>query len=299
MRFFYLLGSLFLGFSSAAITPKTFLEITRFRANVVPTSLLTIIAAPPIQYLNRVGFGKAFTMVHLLSSASMVINDIYDQPGDRVNHPERPLVSGKISEKEAWITVGVLSTIYGALGLALPRPVAPYWIGAWVLIMAYTPVLKKICIVKNMACAATIAATVPFIGLSASSSNVISRSGLWRRARFVFAGSLYCEILMDVLDKGGDGMAGIRTLPVLHGNPATLGILTVLLALLQASLWRSPVLMALIFPLYRDLWRIHRGGYCPHDIKRACKQTTVLLLLGILVGNHCPLRSFPYDPSLL
>jgi 4-hydroxybenzoate polyprenyltransferase len=292
MRFCYLLGSLLLGFSSAAITPKTLLDITRFRANVVPTSLLTIMAAPRVQDLNPVGFGKAFTMVHLLSSASMVINDIYDQSGDRVNHPDRPLVSGKISEKEAWITVGVLSTVYGVLGLALPRVAAPYWIGAWVLIMAYTPVLKNICFVKNLACAATIGAAVPFIGLSATSPNVISRSGLWGRARFVFAGSLYCEVLMDILDKGGDAMAGIRTLPVLHGNPATLGILTVVLALLQASLYRTPVLMVLMFPLYRDLWRIHRGGYCPHGIKRACKQTTGLLLLGIFVGNLrllCPL----------
>jgi 4-hydroxybenzoate polyprenyltransferase len=283
MRFCYLIGSLLLGFSSAAITPKTLLDITRFRANVVPTSLLTIMAAPRVQDLNPVGFGKAFTMVHLLSSASMVINDIYDQPGDRINHPDRPLVSGKISEKEAWITVGILSTVYGGLGLALPRVVAPYWIGAWVLIMAYTPVLKNICFVKNLACAATIGATIPFIGLSATAASI--DASLWVRARFVFAGSLYCEVLMDILDKGGDRIAGIRTLPVLHGNPATLGILTVVLALLQASLYRTPVLMVLMFPLYRDLWRIHRGGYCPHEIKRACKQTTGLLLLGILIGG--------------
>lgn len=281
MRF--LLGSLLWGICQAAMTPKSFIDITRIRSNVLPTSLLTIMAAPPIQQINIPRFGKAFTMVHLLSSASMVINDIYDQSGDRVNHPDRPLVSGKISEKEAWITVGVLSTMYGALGLALPRVVAPYWIGAWVLIMAYTPVLKNICFMKNLACAATVAATIPFIGLSASSPNVISRSGLWGRARFVFAGSLYCEILMDILDRGGDAMAGIRTLPVLHGNPGSLGILTVVLALLQASLYRSPVLMVLMFPLYWDIWRIHRGGYRPHDIKRACKQTTVLLLVGILL----------------
>ena len=283
MRFSSLLGSLLLGFSSAAITPKTVLDITRFRANVVPTSLLTIMAAPRVQDLNPVGFGKAFTMVHLLSSASMVINDIYDQSGDRVNHPDRPLVSGKISEKEAWIMVGDLSTVYGGLGLALPRVVAPYWIGAWVLIMAYTPVLKNICFVKNLACAATIAATIPFIGLSATAASI--DASLWGRARFVFAGSLYCEVLMDILDKGGDRIAGIRTLPVLHGNPATLGILTFVLALLQASLYRTPVLLVLMFPLYRCLWRIHRGGYFPHEIKRACKQTTGLLLLGIFVGN--------------
>ena len=281
MRF--LLGSLLCGICQAAMTPKSFIDITRIRSNVLPTSLLTIMAAPPIQQINIPRFGKAFTMVHLLSSASMVINDIYDQSGDRVNHPDRPLVSGKISEKEAWITVGVLSTVYGGLGLALPRVVSPYWIGAWVLIMAYTPVLKNICFMKNLACAATVAATIPFIGLSATAASI--DASLWVRARFVFAGSLYCEVLMDILDKGGDRIAGIRTLPVLHGNPATLGILTVVLALLQASLYRTPVLMVLMFPLYWNIWRIHRGGYCPHEIKRACKQTTGLLLLGIFVGN--------------
>lgn len=277
MRF--LLGSLLLGVCQAVMTPKSFIDITRIRANVLPTSLLTIMAAPPIENIHLPTFGKAFTMVHLLTSASMVINDIYDQPGDRTNHPERPLVSGQMSEKEAWATVGVLSVLYSTLGLGLPRMVAPYWIGAWVLIMAYTPVLKNICLVKNVACAATIAAAVPFIGLS--SGGKVS-AALWARARFVFAGSLYCEVLMDILDRGGDALEGIRTLPVLHGNPASLGILTALLIPLQASLYRSPVLMYLMFLLYRNLWRIHCGGYRPDVIKRACSQTTVLLLLGVL-----------------
>jgi 4-hydroxybenzoate polyprenyltransferase len=275
MRF--LLGSLLWGICHAAMTPKSFIDITRIRANVLPTSLLTIMAAPPIENIHLPRFGKAFTMVHLLTSASMVINDIYDQPGDRTNHPDRPLVSGQISEKEAWTTVGVLSALYGALGLGLPRMVAPYWIGAWVLIMAYTPVLKNICLVKNVACAATIAAAVPFIGLSSGAS-----VALWARARFIFGGSLYCEVLMDILDRGGDALEGIRTLPVLHGNPASLCVLTTLLVPLQASLYRNPVLMGLMFPLYRNLWRIHRRDYLPDDIKRACKQTTVLLLLGVL-----------------
>jgi 4-hydroxybenzoate polyprenyltransferase len=237
-------------------------------------------AAPPIENIHIPTFGKAFTMVHLLTSASMVINDIYDQPGDKTNHPNRALVSGQISEKEAWTTVSVLSALYGVLGLGLPRMVAPYWIGAWVLIMAYTPVLKNICLVKNVACAATIAAAVPFIGLSAAAG--ATKASLWARARFVFGGSLYCEVLMDILDREGDALAGIRTLPVLHGNPGALGVLMALLVPLQASLYRSPVLMGLMFLLYRNLWRIHRGGYRPDEIKWACKQTTVMLLLGIL-----------------
>lgn len=277
MRF--LLGSLLWGICQAVMTPKSFIDITRIRANVLPTSLLTIMAAPPIENINLPPFGKAFVMVHLLTSASMVINDIYDQPGDKINHPDRPLVSGQISEKEAWITVGVLSTLYGALGLGLPRVVAPYWIGAWVLIMAYTPVLKNICLVKNVACAATIAAAVPFIGLSSAAK---VSAPLWARARFVFAGSLYCEVLMDILDRGGDALAGIRTLPVLHGNPGALGVLTAFLVVLQITLYRTPFLMALMFPLYRGVWRIHRRGYRPDEIKRACSQTTGLLLLGVL-----------------
>lgn len=280
MRF--LLGSLLLGFSYAGMTPKSFIDITRIRSNVLPTSLLTTLALPTGIVINKYGFSKAFTMVHLLTSASMVINDIYDQPSDMTNHPERPLVSGRITEKEAWITVGVLSTIYGGLGLALPRIIAPYWIGSWVLIMAYTPVLKKICFVKNLACAATIAAAVPFIGLAALASP--SRGSLWARARFVFIGSLYCEILLDILDKEGDAMAGIRTIPVVYGNNATLCILTALMALLQISLYRTPVLMGLIFPLYRGLWRVYMSGYLPGEIKGACTQTTILLFIGNLLS---------------
>jgi 4-hydroxybenzoate polyprenyltransferase len=268
------------------------LDITRFRANVLPTCLLTTLAAPSIEIIHSPGFGKAFTMVHLLTSASMVINDIYDQPTDRVNHPERPLVSGRMTEKEAWTTVGVLSGLYGTIGIFLPKQVAPFWIGSWVLIMIYTPVLKKICFVKNLACATTIAATIPFIGLATASPGY----SLWGRARFVFAGSLYCEVLMDILDKVGDAMSGIRTLPVLFGNPATLGILTGFMALLQISLYRTPSLMVLIFPLYLDLWRIHRGGYLPNEIKRVCKQTRGLLLVGnLLLASLIPFGFMKYD----
>jgi len=280
---FLFLCSLSLAVGGTSLNYKTVLDITRFRANVLPTCLLTTLGAPPIHQIHLPGFGKAFATVHLLTSASMVINDIYDQPFDRINHPDRPLVTGRITEKEAWTTVGVLSVVYGALGITLPSQVAPFWIGSWVLIMAYTPVLKKICFVKNLACALTVAATVPFIG--GASLLVPLSVPLGTKARFVFAGSLYCEVLMDLLDKTGDAMAGIRTLPVLFGNPATLGMLTAILALLQISLYRSPRLMVLLFPLYVGLWRIHREGYCPHEIKRACKQTTGLLLLGNLVGN--------------
>jgi len=306
---FFFLYSLSLAIGGTSLNYKTVLDITRFRANVLPTCLLTTLGAPSIHQIHSQGFAKAFTMVHLLTSASMVINDIYDQPFDRINHPDRPLVTGRITEKEAWTTVGVLSVVYGALGLTLPSQVAPFWIGSWVLIMAYTPVLKKICFVKNLACALTVAATVPFMGgavtvpfiggavtvpfmggaatvpfIGGASLLVPLSVPLGTKARFVFAGSLYCEVLMDILDKTGDAMAGIRTLPVLFGNPATLGMLTAILALLQISLYRSPRLMVLLFPLYVGLWRIHRGGYCPHEIKRACKQTTGLLLVGNLVG---------------
>src|SRR3989344_737409 len=41
-------------------------------------------------------------VVFLVSGAGMIINDIFDIEIDRVNKPERPLPSGRITKKKAW-----------------------------------------------------------------------------------------------------------------------------------------------------------------------------------------------------
>lgn len=55
------------------------------------------------------------TSLYFLTSASFVFNDIFDLETDRVNRIDRPLVSGELNVKAAWI----LWTILTASGLGL------------------------------------------------------------------------------------------------------------------------------------------------------------------------------------
>ena len=39
----------------------------------------------------------------LVGAGSMVVNDLYDVEIDRVNRPDRPLASGRVSRRTAWM----------------------------------------------------------------------------------------------------------------------------------------------------------------------------------------------------
>ena len=52
-----------------------------------------------------------FTIGFFLSGTAMMTNDCWDLEVDRINHPNRPLPSGKISTNELWILAAVFSVV--------------------------------------------------------------------------------------------------------------------------------------------------------------------------------------------
>jgi 4-hydroxybenzoate polyprenyltransferase len=102
--------------------------------------------------INWPAVGLAFLGFGLGSSACYVVNDIQDREADR-NHPRkrrRPLASGAISVRAAWVFAAVL--LLGALGaIAALATVAPkeatFWTGLAIIgyianVMAYTYLFK-------------------------------------------------------------------------------------------------------------------------------------------------------------
>jgi geranylgeranylglycerol-phosphate geranylgeranyltransferase len=157
-------------------------------------------------------------------SASMILNDLCDYNIDKINNPNRPLITGEVKRSEAIIyCIGLLS---------IPQLLIPY-INApaqeltkliTVIITLYTPILKRIPIIKNLTCAFVVAYSVLFSGISTGeiSMQLTNHSALLSlTSLFLFFGSFYNEMLLDITDIEGDKRHNIHTLPVIFGKEWT------------------------------------------------------------------------------
>jgi len=151
-----------------------------------------------------------------LGAAGNIANDIADLDADRVNRPDRPLVAGTIGLTAAILLGGVL----GGLGLW-----AAWWVdqrlfavglGALVVMLAYSPLLKRYGLTGNLAVAG-VASLPPVYGALAA--------GWWRAGLVPFAMGAFLhfsrELVKDLEDVAGDRVQGRRTLPITHGTEAT------------------------------------------------------------------------------
>ncbi len=150
-----------------------------------------------------------------LGAAGNTANDLYDVEADRVNRPERPLPSGRVSRNAALAIGGV----GGGFGLF-----AAWWVGepvfgmavvALAVMLVYSPALKRQGLLGNLA-VATVASLPLIFGAAAI--------GWWRAGLvpFALAALLHFarEIVKDLEDVPGDLAAGRRTLPITLGPHA-------------------------------------------------------------------------------
>jgi geranylgeranylglycerol-phosphate geranylgeranyltransferase len=164
-------------------------------------------------------------------SASMVINDLFDIELDKVNNPTRPLITGEITKTEAIVLSSVLLAITEILSFYfLSKNLQIITKISTINIIMYTPIFKKIPIIKNISCASIIAFSVLFTGLASSTQNMSSTKieYLISFVRLLFLGSLYNEIILDILDYEGDKQNNINTIPVLFGKDISLSILFII-----------------------------------------------------------------------
>ncbi len=135
-----------------------------------------------------------------------VINDVRDIDGDRVNHPNRPLVRGLLSPA----TAVRYALLLAAAALACAWAVSTLHVAAaavpLALLLAYALALKGIPLTGNMLVATLVAYPVLFGALG---SGHIER--LLIPAALAFLLNLSREIVKDIQDATGDRATGIRT----------------------------------------------------------------------------------------
>jgi 4-hydroxybenzoate polyprenyltransferase len=162
------------------------------------------------------------TMAAVLNAASNALNQIYDLDIDRINKPRRPLPSGRLSMRDAWVfTIGA-------------------YLVALVLAWLTAPGGRRECFwIVVVATAITVLYSVPpfrtkRFGIWANVTIAIPRGVLlkvagWSSVKTVFGvepwfiGAIFGLFLLgasttkDFADMEGDARGGCRTLPIVYG----------------------------------------------------------------------------------
>ena len=163
-------------------------------------------------------------MAASLNVFSNGINQIYDLHIDRINKPNRPIPSGKMTIKEAWI----VSIVFCALAWILAWFVRPYetnehscfWLVVIATVMTYmysAPPFRT----KRLGMLANITVAIP--------RGMLLKVAGWSAVKSVFGlepwfiGSIFGLFLLgatstkDFSDMKGDAADGCRTLPIVYG----------------------------------------------------------------------------------
>jgi 4-hydroxybenzoate polyprenyltransferase len=234
----------------------------------------------------------------LIMSASMVINDICDIEIDRINSPHRPLVNGEVTMKEAY----VLSLLLLGVSEYLTFKFLPFNLQMIIQlvifqIILYTPVLKRIFLIKNLSCAGLVSFSIFFNGLAAAGNTLLSTNknfGLLSiTLSLIFFGSWSNELLLDMRDIEGDKNNKIVTLPTLFGNDVSWLLTSTIIhfnmisnSLSMAYLYNSPGIgsgiVVILTPLLVNLYKIKKAEYSLESIKNYAQKSNYPLFVLIL-----------------
>jgi geranylgeranylglycerol-phosphate geranylgeranyltransferase len=186
-------------------------------------------------------------IVFSITAAGNIFNDLCDLEIDRMNRPERPLPSGRVTPEAA----GVLATTLFISGLVLSifagLPCVIIAVANSLLLLVYARTLKRTVLWGNAAVSYLSASIFPFGGALAGLPAMVRTLPL---AGLTFLAMLSRELLKDAEDVPGDSAAGARTMAVAHGVKKTAvlayacAIGAIAVSLLPVVPWWGPVYFA-------------------------------------------------------
>jgi len=180
----------------------------------------------------------------LVMASGNIINDIYDVDIDRVNKPSRPLPSGKISVKKAYILYFVFIASSVFISSLLNEKAIVIVLVSILLLFFYSKYLKRIPLVGNITVAFLTGLVFIFGGIV-----VENPAAAIIPALFAFIINLTREIVKDMEDVEGDTKAGVVTFPIKFGSR-------------KSKLFISLITISLIlYTLYPFITRIYKIEY--------------------------------------
>lgn len=173
-----------------------------------------------------------------LGAAGNVVNDLFDLPADRVNRPGRPLGKGSVGASTALSLAAVGAVVGLAMARAAGRAVFALGALALVVMIVYSPLLKRFGLPGNLTVAAVAALPLIYGALAAGDA----AAGV---LPFVLGAWLHLarELAKDADDVRGDAVLGRRTVAT-RWSPATARSWSAGAALVFVPASTLPVLVA-------------------------------------------------------
>ncbi len=227
----------------------------------------------------------------LSTAGGNALNDLFDRETDRVNHPDRPLVTGAVTVREARAFAAGVFVVAAALGfLASLLCLLLVLVNAG-LMYAYEAGLKRRGAPGNVMIAYLVGSLFLFAGFAVYRNDLLPLEATAVLALLAFVATVGREITKDIEDMAGD--VDRRTLPQRIGaRPAGRVAAAALVAgvLLSAVPWVADVLHWAygLVVLPADGMFIYAAFYSaanPARSQRVTKYAMIVALLAFLVGG--------------
>jgi len=223
---------------------KAYLKLSRIEHGVM-TGLAVVAGYLAVNASFSLRLVLAFLSSLFAEMSLFAFNDIFNVEEDRVNSPERPLVRGDLSRREALAFAAVAST--SALLLALPLGAYPVLLllAALAIGNAYNYYLKRLSVIGNLAVAGLTASSFLY-GALATGLAVAEKVLLF--FLIAFLANIGREIAKGVRDLEGDIRVGVCTLACEVGVKQAGLVSAIFMALAVALSLASPQYFALKEP---------------------------------------------------
>jgi len=156
----------------------------------------------------------ALIVVVSYNAAANAINDYFDLETDKINRPNRPLVTGEVRPKTA-LYLSIILFIIGTL-FAITLPITATFIAVAIALptmLFYSTWFKGMPLVGNFIIAMILGLTFLFAG--AALGNMLT---MITPALLAFGLTITRELIKDISDVEGDSMAELKTFPIVVGT---------------------------------------------------------------------------------
>jgi geranylgeranylglycerol-phosphate geranylgeranyltransferase len=276
-----------MSFKTVQTKVNAIIRITR-PVNVIITFFSIIIAAV-ICSAGVLTAGKVIiTAVSgaVAAAAGNIINDYYDIETDKINRPDRPLVSGILTPGEAVFLFALFSFLSLALSSFVNITAFIINIFALVLLFVYSFKLKRTILFGNFAVAFLTGLAFIYGGVAVDNLRFAIIPAV-----FAFLINLIREIVKDMEDIEGDKAAGICSFPYIYGFKRSKQVITVFSILLIIATFIPFIykfyrieyfimVMALVNPLIVYSLK----SLFSNDSKKNLNKISFLLKLNMLFG---------------
>lgn len=221
----------------------SYIKITR-PINVLITFFVVVVAILISQKAQTDLYSILFASIaaSLVAAAGNIVNDIYDIESDKISHPNRVLVLGMLSPKEAVYLINFLNIIAIIIASRVSEILFFLVILSSVILFLYSFYLKKLPLVGNIVIASLTGLTFVYGGFAAGNPMAAIVPAL-----FAFLINLIREIVKDMQDIEGDTKAGVITFPNRFGFQKSKS----LIAFITIAL-----LLYTLYPFITELYKI-------------------------------------------